>query len=119
MIPLDCPKGLFFDCDTFSDFIYLCDFGVGLRKTLSRTISDISDDRNAIEIAFTKNVSGRAPELRGNGLKFTLSSIVENNWSLYYHSGNAICIADKNGYGFEISNFNYNGCFCILSCKEF
>lgn len=117
--PLDCPKGLFFDCESSSDYVYLCDFGVGLRKTLSRTISDIKDDRHAIEIAFTKNVSGRAPEMRGNGLKFTLSSIVENNWALHYHSGNAICNADKNGYSFEISEITYNGCFCILSCKEF
>lgn len=117
--PPDSPKGLFFDCESSSDFIYLCDFGAGLKKTLSKTLSDITDDRTAIETAFTKPVSGRAPELRGNGLKFTISSIVENNWSLYYHSGNAICKADKNGYSFEISEFNFNGCFCILSCKEF
>lgn len=116
--PLNCPKGLFFDCESSSDFVYLCDFGVGLKKTLSRTIPDITDDLNAIEIAFTKNVSGRAPELRGNGLKFTLSSIVENNWSLHYHSGNAVCNADINGYSFGIADLDFKGCFCILSCKE-
>ena len=115
----DCPKGVFFDCESSSDFIYLCDFGAGLKTTLSKIISEITDDKAAIEVAFTKPVSGRAPELRGNGLKFTISSIVENNWSLHYHSGNAICNADGNGYSFDLSDYNHNGCFCILSCKEF
>lgn len=115
----DCPKGLFFDCESSSDFIYLCDFGAGLKTTLSKIISEINDDKAAIEVAFTKPVSGRAPELRGNGLKFTISSIVENNWSLHYHSGNAICNADGNGYTFDLSDYNHNGCFCILSYKEF
>ena len=115
----DYPKGLFFDYESSSEFVYLCDFGSGLKTTLSRTIKDITDDKIAIEIAFTKPVSGRAPELRGNGLKFTLSSIIENKWNLFYQSGNAVCIADGNGYSFDISDYNHNGCFCILSCKEF
>ena len=115
----DCPKGVFFDCESSPDFIYLCDFGAGLKNTLSKTITDIKDDKTAIEVAFTKPVSGRAPELRGNGLKFTISSIVENNWNLYYHSGNAVCRADGKGYSFELSDYNHNGCFCILSSKEF
>ena len=117
--PLDCPKGVFFDSESSSDFVYLCDFGAGLKKTLSRTIIDIQDDRTAIETAFTKPVSGRAPELRGNGLKFTISSIVENKWNLFYQSGNAVCLADKNGFSFRLSDFSFDGCFCILSCKEF
>ena len=115
----DCPKGVFFDCESSPDFVYLCDFGAGLKTTLSKIIPEIKDDKSAIEVAFTKAVSGRAPELRGNGLKFTVSSIVENNWTLYYHSGNAVCKADGNGFCFEESEFKHNGCFCILSCKEF
>ena len=115
----DIPKGLFFDFESSQDFVYLCDFGAGLQATLSKAISDVTDDKIAIETAFTKPVSGRAPELRGNGLKFTISSVVENNWSLYYHSGNAVCKADGNGFSFEVSTFYHKGCFCILSCKEF
>lgn len=72
-----------------------------------------------MEVTFTKPVSGRATELRGNGLKFTISSIVENNGSLHYHSSNAVCRADGKGYSFELSDYNHNGCFCILSSKEF
>ena len=44
----DCPKGVFFDCESSNDYIYLCDFGAGLKSTLSRTISDIADDKIAI-----------------------------------------------------------------------
>ena len=113
-----CPRGLFFDCESSTDLIYLCDFGAGLKSTLSKTIPEIKDDKTAMEVAFTKPVSGRAPELRGNGLKFTISSIVENNWSLYYHSGMAVCRADGNGFCFGESEFNHNGCFCILSCRR-
>lgn len=114
----DCPKGVFFDCESSYDFIYLCDFGAGLKSTLSKVINDITDDKTAIETAFTKTVSGRAPERRGNGLKFSISTVVENNWHLYYHSGNAICNADGNGYSFGLSEYRHDGCFCILSCKE-
>lgn len=114
----DVPKGIYFDQESNPDYVFLCDFGAGLKKTLSRVVHDIDNDKKAIETAFTKPVSGRAPEMRGNGLKFVISSVVENNWHLYYQSGNAVCKADKNGYYFEQSTYYHDGCFCILSCIE-
>ena len=74
----DVPKGVF--CDFDSDYIYICDFGAGL--------------------------------------KFVISSVVENKWNLFYQSGNAVCNADETGYTFGTSSYNHDGCFCILSCKE-
>ena len=56
--------------------------------------------------------------MRGNGLKFVIKSVVENQWNLFFQSGNAVCNADKNGYSFEKSDYNHDGCFCIISCKE-
>ncbi len=112
------PRGLFFDSESDSRYIFLCDFGAGLKTTLSRVVHEIDSDEKAIETAFTKPISGRAPELRGNGLKFVISSVVENNWHLYFQSGYAVCKADKNGYYFEKSAYYHNGCFCILSNKE-
>ena len=35
------------------------------------------------------------------------------------YPGNAVCNADGNGFSFELSDYSHNGCFCILSCKEF
>lgn len=112
------PKGLFFDYESHSKYIYLCDFGAGLKTTLSRVVHEIDNDEKAIETAFTKAISGRAPEMRGNGLKFVISSVVENKWYLYFQSGTAVCKADKNGYYFEKSAYCHSGCFCILSSEE-
>ena len=114
----DVPKGVFCDFGSDSQYIYLCDFGAGLRNTLSRVIKSIENDEIAIKTAFTQPISGRAPELRGNGLKFVISSVVENKWNLFYQSGNAVCNADETGYTFGTSSYNHDGCFCILSCKE-
>lgn len=112
-------KGIFCDFESNQDFVFMCDFGAGIKSTLSKSIPEINNDLEALEIAFTKPVSGRAPELRGNGLKFVISSIVENKWNLFFQSGNAVCKADGKGYFFEKSDYNHNGCFCVLSCKEF
>lgn len=65
-------------------YVYMCDFGAGLKKTLSRVVKEITDDKSAIETAFTKPISGRAPEMRGNGFKFVISSVVENKWNLFF-----------------------------------
>lgn len=114
----DSPRGFFCDFESKPPYVFMCDFGAGLKTTLSRVLKEIDTDRKAIETAFTKEVSGRAPELRGNGLKFVLSSVVQNGWSLFFQSGNAICQADKNGYSFEKSDFAHKGIFCILSDKN-
>ena len=116
--PIDVPKGVFCDFDSAPQHIFMCDFGAGLKDTLSRVVKNIQNDMQAIQIAFTQAVSGRAPEMRGNGLKFVISSVVENKWDFYFQSGNAVCAADGNGYTFIQSDYNHKGCFCILSCKE-
>lgn len=116
--PTNVPKGVFFDFDSDPNYIYICDFGSGLRNTLSRVVKTINDDASAIQTAFTQPISGRAPEMRGNGLKFVITSVVENKWQFFYQSGNAVCNADGNGYVFSTSSYHHDGCFCILSCKE-
>lgn len=113
----DVPKGVYCDFDSGDGFVYICDFGAGLKKTLSRVVLDIKDDEQAIKTAFTQPISGRAPEMRGNGLKFVISSIVENKWNLYFQSGDAFCKVDGSGYEFGKASFIHDGCFCILSCK--
>jgi hypothetical protein len=47
------------------------------------------DDSSALIVAFTEIVSGRAPEERGNGLKFVKSIIIKNNMNLYFRTGDA------------------------------
>lgn len=113
----DLPRGFFCDFMTSPSCIFMCDFGAGLKSTLSRVVDGIHTDKDAIEIAFTKPISGRAPELRGNGLKFVLSSVVQNGWNLHFQSGGAVCKADEDGYYFDDSDFVHNGILCVLSCR--
>ncbi len=93
------------------------DFGCGIKNSLSKVKKNIKSDFEALKIAFTQIISGRAPEQRGNGLKFVLNSVVENQWNMYFQSGDAYCIIDKSGYSFGNAMQNYNGCFCILKRK--
>ena len=116
--PPDVPKGFYCDFESVPNHIFMCDFGAGLKDTLSRVVKNVEDDMQAIQTAFTQAVSGRAPEMRGNGLKFVISSVVENKWDFYFQSGSAVCTADGNGYEFVQSDYNHHGCFCILSWKE-
>lgn len=108
-------KGLYCNFDFDTNSVLLLDCGRGLKDSLLRVCPDIQNDSDAIRIAFTEMISGRAPEQRGNGLKFVLNSIIQNNWQMYYQSGNAVCTADSSGYSFSISELNYSGCLCLLS----
>lgn len=68
-----------------------------------------------MKVAFTQQLSGRAPEQRGNGLKFVLESIVEKKWSMYYQSGIGCCIVDKGNVIFTTGNLKVVGCLAILA----
>lgn len=110
-------KGLYCDFEYDLNTILMFDFGCGIKNSLSKVKKNIKSDFEALKIAFTQIISGRAPEQRGNGLKFVLNSVVENQWNMYFQSGDAYCIIDKSGYSFENAMQNYNGCFCILKRK--
>ena len=70
------------------------------------------------KIAFTKQISGRAPEQRGNGLKFVAESIKEKDWFLYFQSGNACCIINKSQIDFMELDFTFTGCLAIIKTGE-
>jgi len=62
--------GVYFAYDTAKRLVVLADRGRGLFTTLHRVKPDLVDDADALKVAFTEILSGRAPEARGNGLKF-------------------------------------------------
>jgi hypothetical protein len=107
------PRGIYFDHDA-ADFIVLADYGSGIRETLSRVVPTLSSDVDAVETAFTKVISGRAPEQRGNGLKFVLSGMVDNQWTMYFHSGHATCRVADGVVRYESSSSFVSGCLAIL-----
>lgn len=107
-------KGLYCNFEYGENTAALLDFGCGIKTSLSKVKKDIKTDKEALRIAFTEIISGRAPEQRGNGLKFVLSSVIQNNWNMYFHSGSAYCLIDKDGYTFKDSEYNHIGCFCVI-----
>lgn len=90
--------GVFFAYDLNKRFIILADRGVGIRTTLLRVRPNLKDDISALFVAFTERISGRAPEQRGNGLKFVNEIAIKNPISVFLQSGMAIAeISKQNG----------------------
>ncbi len=67
----------------------IADRGQGVRSSLKRIRPGINDSE-ALRIAFTEHVTGRAPEKRGNGLKFVMNALREfPKANLTFQSGDA------------------------------
>jgi hypothetical protein len=95
-------------------YTILADYGKGIKQSLQSVLLTIESDREAVEIAFTKRVSGRSPEQRGNGLKFVSQAIQQNNWHLYFQSGSGACSIDKNSILFSENTPSIKGCLVII-----
>lgn len=104
--------GIFFSYDLLKKEIVLADRGQGVFKTLKRVKPEISDDEDALKIAFTEIISGRAPEERGNGLKFVRKVAALTNMGLQFQSGNAILNIKRKSTELFIEKVNneINGC---------
>lgn len=67
----------------------VADRGQGVRSSLERVRPGIND-HEALRIAFTEHVTGRAPEKRGNGLKFVMNALREFTTGQFtFQSGDA------------------------------
>ncbi len=84
--------GIFFSFDV-SDAgkisVVLADRGQGVWNTLRRVKPELQSDGEALNVAFTEKISGRAPENRGNGLKFVRNMVQANKMKLTFFSGRA------------------------------
>ena len=114
----DRQRGVFFNTSYQQKYIIIADYGKGVKQSLSSVLPSIKSDLEAIEIAFTKMISGRAPEQRGNGLKFVSETVKQNKWHLYFQSGSGSCAIDKTGMQFFNSDISINGCLAILNFNE-
>lgn len=82
-------SGIFFGFDINKRQIVLADRGQGILTTLKRAKPELRSHSEALRVAFTEVVSGRAPEERGNGLKF-VKNVVENNpMQIVFETGDA------------------------------
>lgn len=103
--------GIFFSYNTDKRIILLADRGVGVRATLLRVRPNLKDDRDALQVAFREHVSGRAPEQRGNGLKFVHNVAVGYSLGISLHSGTAVAeiARDKGQFGVRLAERNVRG----------
>lgn len=92
--------------------VILADRGKGVLETLRRVKESLTTDMDALETAFTEKLSGRAPENRGNGLKFVRSVVDSNGFRLTFSSGNATMMVER-GLQTSLSS-NVFGCLAIL-----
>lgn len=93
--------------------IVLADRGLGVLKTLQRVSPDLKTHKQALETAFTKHISSRFPERRGNGLKFVKEVIKDKSYKLTFYSGDAKIIINKM-FHLEDVKENHQGCLAII-----
>jgi hypothetical protein len=108
------PWGVYCNLSYREKYIVLADYGMGIRRSLVSVLPSIGSDLEAMETAFTKRISGRSPEQRGNGLKFVSETIWQNGWHLYFQSGSGSCTIDRNGIKFFEKTPVVTGCLAIL-----
>ncbi len=109
-------NGIFFGYNISAVKLILADRGQGVLTTLKRAKPSLSNYNDALKIAFTEIISGRAPESRGNGLKFVKEVVMEYNFKLSFQSGDAILnLRKKDGLIIKNSDKFMNGCFAILT----
>ena len=108
------PWGIYCNLSYKQRYIVLADYGMGVKQSLLSILPTIGSDVEAVETAFTKRISGRSPEQRGNGLKFVSETVQENNWHLYFQSGSGSCSIDKYRIEFFEKTHSITGCLAIL-----
>jgi len=108
--------GIFFAYDIKNKVIVLADRGQGILRTLKRVKPELSDDFEALKVAFTEIISGRTPESRGNGLKYVRAVIEKNPVNLFFQSGEAELNLNKNNSILKIKKAKIfiKGCLAII-----
>lgn len=109
-------SGVFFAFDVNKKQIALADRGLGILRTLKRVKPSIENDEDALFTAFTEILSGRAPEARGNGLKFVREVITNSPLRLDFYSGSASVTISENDKEIKCNKTNvyYSGCLALL-----
>ncbi len=95
----------------------LADRGLGLLATLRRVRPALVNDGEALRVAFTEVISGRAPEGRGNGLKYVRKVVAENAIDLLFQSGDAELRMKGGSADFAVaaSRAPFRGCLALIS----
>ena len=109
-------NGIFFAYDINKRMVVLADRGLGILQTLKRVRAGLNDDKTALKVAFTEVITGRAPEDRGNGLKYVRKVIEKSSMSLFFGTGDAQLEQKSHSYELHIkkSGNNFHGCLALI-----
>ncbi len=108
--------GVFFAYDLGKRQIVLADRGQGIWATLRRVRPEMNSDEEALHVAFTEYITGRAPEHRGNGLKYVRDAMIQAGANFFFQSGNAVLEMKKNKQDFTIKKSDppIRGCLSLI-----
>jgi len=109
-------SGIFFVYDLSKKHIVLADRGQGILATLKKVKPNLPSHQEALKTAFTEIISGRAPEYRGNGLKFVKEIVETNEIGLIFYTGDAQIEIQKKNFELNIkkSNIYLQGCLALI-----
>jgi hypothetical protein len=112
---LDIP-GVFFIYNISKRQVAIADRGQGILTTLRKARPDLKNDQDALKMAFTEIISGRAPESRGNGLKFVRKIVLDNKYNFLFKSGRTELRINKksNGINIDKAKISINGCLALI-----
>lgn len=108
--------GIFFSYSLTEKKVVLADRGLGILTTLKKVRPKLLNHKEALKVAFTETLSGRAPENRGNGLKFVRNVITTNPIKLLFQTGNACIKLEQNQKDLKINltKTSIPGCLAVV-----
>ena len=109
-------RGVFYAYDIKKRVIVLADRGRGVRATLQHVRPNLSNDVDALRVAFTEIVSGRDPEKRGNGLKVVRATAESQAFTLKFRSGVGVVQISKkvNPMHIDMAKENIRGTYAVI-----
>jgi hypothetical protein len=115
----DLPGILFaWQCTPDACVVAIADRGQGILQTLRQVRSELRSHEEALHVAFLERLSGRAPERRGNGLKFVRSILLEDGLDLEFQSGDAHYAVVKHQEQWSNASKAVPGCIAVVSWKS-
>lgn len=108
--------GTLFAYDFGKRVIVLADRGIGILATLQVVRPALATHHDALKVAFTEVITGRAPEHRGNGLKYVRKALEQIGARLLFQTGDAVLHigAESSELRVEQAEVPLGGCLAII-----
>jgi anti-sigma regulatory factor (Ser/Thr protein kinase) len=107
--------GILFVFDEKKRTVIMADRGLGVLTTLKKVRPELVSDAEALKVAFSEVVTSRAPEPRGNGLKFVRQVVASHDFVLDFYSGRAfIHLDDGSEPIIKETDLFYHGCLAVF-----